>query len=311
LFGFEKITDRIYRTGIFPLLSFVIKFKPEVIHIITPGLYYAPLFLLRFFFPFKVFSTLHSINRYAIPNYSSIKGYQKFRFLFIDYLLIKFSDYVFVYSERDKRYLCRYYKISSFKVRVVKNGIRLYDIKKIDFNIISYLKIAFVGTADRREKSFDQLFEVLRSFDLPIKLSLFSSEKQTDLNIPNKHNIDVDVYEPLSEKELRSELAKNDLFILPSKYESFSICLLESMSVGLSVIVSSRVGLTERFSKDIRNVIFNKNDLNQLKNKIINFINLRVDERSQIASKNIAFAEKYSWQNVTADYVKIYNKLVK
>ncbi len=97
-FGFEKITKNVYRTGIFPLIFFVIKFRPRIIHIITPGLYYIVLFPLRLFIKFKIISTIHSINRYVIPHFSKIKGYQRFRFLLIDRLLVKYSNVVFVYT---------------------------------------------------------------------------------------------------------------------------------------------------------------------------------------------------------------------
>jgi len=171
LFGFEKITSKVYRTGIFPLLAFVIKFRPQVIHVITPALYYMVLFPLRIFYRYKILSTLHSINRYVIPHLSLLKGYQKFRFLLIDYLLIKLSDYVFVYSKRDKRYISMYYKVKPDKIRVVNNGFKEVNVRKEDFSCNFPFKVAFVGNINRKEKAFDLLIHALSLLNLPVKLS--------------------------------------------------------------------------------------------------------------------------------------------
>ena len=134
LFGHKRISENVHRTGIFPLISFVIKFRPEIVHIITPALYYIVLFPLRKILRFKIVSTLHSINHYVLPKLSDIYGYQRIRFLFIEKLLIKFSDSVFVYTERDKRYLTLYHKVSPLKLHIVNNGINLFDIRKTDFS---------------------------------------------------------------------------------------------------------------------------------------------------------------------------------
>ncbi len=310
LFGYKKEQDRVFRVGVFSLMSFVIKFRPQIIHIITPALYYIVLLPLKVFLRFKVISTLHSINLYVFNHLSDIKGYQKFRFLLIEKLLVKYSDSIFVYSERDKRYVSRYYKRSPLKLKVINNGINLYDIKKDDYSIKACLKIAFIGNVNRKEKAFYQLYKVLSLIDYPIKLSIFSHENQDSINTESSNNVDVNVYDPIGEIELRKELAKNDLFILPSVYESYSLSLLEVMNVGLPVIVSSRVGFTDRFTEDMKRVIFNKNDLNQLREKITHFLNLNKDEKIQTALNNINFTKHYSWKHISDDYIKIYNELL-
>jgi len=309
LFGFEKITDRVYRTGIFPLLIFVIKFKPQLIHIFTPGLYYVVLFPLRIFSRYKIVSTLHSINRYVIPHLSNIKGYQKLRFLLIDYLLVKYSDYLFVYSKRDKRYISMYYKVKPDKIIVANNGFNEVNIRKEDFSNNFPLKVAFVGNINRKEKAFDLLIHVLSLLNLPVKLSVFSHDKQVEMGNYKPINVDLQFHNPLSELEFRKELVNNDIFIIPSKYESFSISLLEAMSTGILFLASNRVGLTERFHEEMTGLIFRNNNTEQLLERINYFLNLKNEQKIQLSLNIINFTKNYSWEKISADYLEAYSRV--
>ena len=51
------------------------------------------------------------------------------------------SDYVFVYSRREKRYISMYYKIKPDKIRVVNNGFNELNVRKEDFSFNSPLKL--------------------------------------------------------------------------------------------------------------------------------------------------------------------------
>ncbi|MBT8379449.1 MAG: glycosyltransferase family 4 protein [Ignavibacteria bacterium] len=310
LFGFEKITDRVYRTGILPLLSFVIKFKPQLIHINTPGLYYFPLFFLRFLFHYKIISTLHSINRYVIPRHTSIKGFQKFRFLLIEYLLVKFSDYVFVYSNRDKRYISMYYKIRPAKIIIVNNGFNEVNVHKKDFSFRSPLRIAFVGQIDRKEKAFYLLLDTLSILKLQVKLSVYGYDRPVEAvtNIPT--NVELQMHDPLGEVEFRQALIVNDIFILPSKYESFSISLLEAMNTGILFLVSTRVGLTERFDQNLKCLVFRNGKTDDLIDRIKFCLEMDNIQKFSLSSEIINFSKNFYWDKISSDYKLLYNNLL-
>lgn len=310
LFGFEKITDRVYRTGIFPLLAFVIKFRPQVIHVITPALYYMVLFPLRVFIRFKIIVTLHAINRYVLPHFSNIKGYQKFRFLLIDLLLIKYSNSVFVYSKRDKRYISMYYKIKSDKIRVVNNAFNKVNVRKENFSYNSPLKVAFVGQINRKEKAFDLLINALSILNLPVKLSVFSHDEQVETRDYNSKNIDLQIHDPFSEQDFRKELVNNDIFILPSKYDSFSISLLEAMSTGIIFIASSRVGLTERFNPKLISLVFQTSNTIDLIDRIHFYLKMDKVQKLSLSSEIINFTKNYSWDIIAYSYKKYYKEIL-
>ena len=310
LFGFEKITYKVYRTGIFPLLAFVIKFRPQVIHVITPALYYMVLFPLRIFIRVKIIVTLHTIIRYVIPHLSNRNGYQKFRFLLIDYLLIKYSDCVFVYSHRDKRYICRYYNISQLKVKVVCNGVKNFNIKKEDFSIHSFLKVAFVGDVNRKEKDFGLLFNALSQLQLPVKLSIYSYKTQSNTTKFFSNNIKLKVFNPLGEVALRHELVKNDLIIQSSVLDFFPLSLLEAMNTGLIFLISDRIGCAELILSEFEDLIFPRRNTEMLIARIKYILDLNMMQK-QILSKRIRdFSQSFSWEKINLEYLKMYNEVI-
>ena len=72
LFGFEKVCDRVYRCGILPFILFTIKFRPNLIQIVTPDAYYLLLYPLKSILKFKVAYLSHSIISYNLKNFLQI-----------------------------------------------------------------------------------------------------------------------------------------------------------------------------------------------------------------------------------------------
>jgi len=99
LFGFEKVNKRVFRSGIFPFLFFVIKYKPDIIQIVTPGAYYLPIFPLKSILKFKVTYLSHSIISYSLKNFLRIGFYQKLRLRTIERSVLKSSDSLKILSK--------------------------------------------------------------------------------------------------------------------------------------------------------------------------------------------------------------------
>jgi len=223
-------------------------------------------------------------------------------------MLVKFSDYVFVYSNRDKRYVSRYYKVELEKIGVVNNGFNELNVRKENFSFNSTLKIAFVGQINRKEKAFDFLISALSLSNLSVILSIFSHDKQVEIRDYNSKNIQLQIHDPRSELEFREELVQSDIFILPSKYESFSISLLEAMSTGIIFLASSRVGLTERFNPKLKSLIFKKENAKDLIDRIHFYLKLDNSHKLSLSSEIINFTKNFNWDKISADYLKLYSR---
>jgi len=311
LFGFEKITDRVYRTGIFPLLFFVIKFRPQVVHLITPGLYYFSLLPLKIFLDFKIVYSNHSIISIMIKKYLNINYYSKMRFKLIETLAFKFSTKILVLSKLESRFLRIFLKVPQNKISIINNGITPYNTKK-KYNEHSHtIKLITVGAIDRQEKGISFLIKSLSQLNLLVELTICNFEYQEFPKLKPIKNLSVFIKPPLNENELLKEILKNDLFISPSEYEPFNMSLLEAMSTGIIILASSRVGLTERFNPKLKSLVFQKGNNNDLIDRIHSYLKMDNVQKLSLSSEIINFAKNFYWENISKVYLKIYNDILK
>lgn len=309
LFGFEKISERVFRSGIFPLLLFVIKYKPDIIQIVTPDAFYIPLFLLKPILKFKLAYLSHSMISYSIKNFLQLNCYQKLRFRIIEKIVLRYSDVLEVLSNVEVRFLTRLLKVKNEKIRIVGNGLNPYGMKKEYTERSDVIKIIFVGSINRKEKSFVYLLDALSEINYRVSLSVYSYEEQAKGNIEIPNNVQLYFGKPLTEIELRKEFCKNDLFIIPSRRDTFPLSLLEAMDTGILFISSDRVGLTERFPELFKQFVVPYGNKEVLSTKILEIHNYDIEEKNKLADNIRDFVSNFTWTNVTDAYIKIYYQM--
>jgi len=309
-FGFEKINDRVYRCGILTLILFTIKFKPDLVQIVTPGAYYLLLYPLKSFLKLKVAYLSHSIISYYLKNLLNINCYQKLRLYLIEKIVFKYSDLLQMLSETEAKFVTRYLKVKTNKIRIVDNGINTLGFRKNYNERSELIKIICIGSIIRKEKSFDLLFQAISKIKNPILLSLYDYEEQKQENLKLPSNVRINFGKPLNEIELRKEFCKNDLFIIPSRYETFSLSLLEAMETGILFIATDRVGLTSRFPDSFNKFLVPYGNAEKLKDKILELYNLDCDKKNKLTEEIRGFAHRYSWDWISNHYTKLYTELL-
>jgi glycosyltransferase involved in cell wall biosynthesis len=310
LFGFEKVSDRVYRCGILPIILFTIKFKPNLIQIVTPDAYYLLLYPLKALLKFKVAYLSHSIISYNLKNFLQINFYQKLRFYLIEKIAYKYSDLLQILSKKEAKFVTRYLDVKTNKIRIVDNGINIYGCKKVYHEKSELIKIICIGSIKRKEKAFKFLFEALSRISNPVQLRIFDYEEQKQVNLKLPANVQIIFGKPLTEAGLRKEFCKNDLCIVPSKYEPFSLSLLEAMNTGILFISTNRVGLTERFPDLFNKFLVPVGNSEKLKDKILELHNLDKDVKNKLAEKIKEFTKDFIWKKISNNYYILYNELL-
>ena len=309
LFGFEKVNKRVFRSGIFPFLFFVIKYKQDIIQIVTPAAYYLPIFLLKNILKFKITYLSHSIISYSLKNFLKIGCYQKLRLRTIERLVLKYSDSLQILSKVEARFLIKYLKVKNEKIRIVDNGINPSRIKKKYIVNSDIIKIIFIGSLNRKEKSFDFLLAALTKINKKVLLNVHSYYKQESENLWIPPNVQLNLGNPLNEIELRREFCNNDLFVIPSRRDTFPLSLLEAMDTGILFISSDRVGLTERFPESFNKFTVPFGNEEKLKDKILELHYVDYLEKNKLSEEIRKFAAGYTWDKVSNEYVQLYNDL--
>ena len=102
----------------------------------------------------------------------------------------------------------------------------------------------------------------------------------------------------------------SDLFILPTKYEIFGMVMLEAMYYGVPVVTTYNGGSSVLIEDD-NGMVIESPDAKEWAEKIVGLLKnrTRVELMGDNARKTIC--EKYTWDNLAEEYLKIYKKRIK
>ena len=309
-FGHEKISEKVTRCGIFPLLFFIIKYKPDIIQVVTPDAFYLPVYLLKCIFKFKIAYLSHSIISYYLKNFLFINCYQKFRLKIIEKVAYRYSDLLQILTGTQARFVTRYLNVNQSKIRIVSNGITSLGFKKEYSEVSKKINIICIGSLSRKEKGFEFLFEALAQIEELVSLSIYGYELQEKVEMKIPANVQLNLGKPLDEIELRKEICNHDFFIIPSKTDSFPLALLEAMETGILYISTNRVGLTERFPEPFKRFVIPYGNTEKLKNKILELHNLDKAVKNNLAEEIREFTKEFTWEKVSDQYIKLYTELL-
>jgi glycosyltransferase involved in cell wall biosynthesis len=98
----------------------------------------------------------------------------------------------------------------------------------------------------------------------------------------------------ISHKSLPNELAKHDVLVLPSRFDSFGLVVAEAMACGLPVIVTENVGAKQMVTHEVNGLIVPVADATALAGAMKWFISNR-SLLPQMSCEARAAAESYDW----------------
>ncbi len=234
-------------------------------------------------------------------------------------LLVKYIDRYIALLESEKKFVSEYLNIPKDKIVVIPNGIRgLYyqnlnegatsmsrlhdEPRKYDLIIGDICRIDFVKGIQNLKYAADNLPNIQFLFIggdggylKPLK-QLYKNNKNVYFN---------EAY--ISAEEAKQFFNYIDIFVSPSIYEPFGITLVEAMTQGKLVLASDTAGPREIIKSEYGEII--KHDDQQ---KWFERIKYYLEHKEDILLKGkraIAAAQKYRWENVIAEIIKVYSSL--
>jgi glycosyltransferase involved in cell wall biosynthesis len=250
----------------------------------------------------KTITTAHSL----------VKG--KTRFSFKSGKIIAVSDSV-------KNMLINYYKVPSEKITMLRNYIEqpCHKEQEPDFNVRASLDIPadarvilFLGRICKI-KGVDLLikaFKLLRQKDKGIFLLIIGQVYDNSLNSAFK-NLPDGIKQLGVVKNPYPYYSAADLVVLPSRTDPFPYVMLEA-GIMHKPFLGSRTGGIEEFIKDgINGVLFESENVTELKVKIEYIINNKM--KAQVMAENLykKVKEQISKDKYIAQMAKIYDELLK
>lgn len=313
LFGYEviKSEDRIkvYRLGLCRILSFIIKFKPQIIHLITFERFSVIAYLYKLFSKVKIVYSVHGIAVYENENFKKISSSLKKKDSSCEKMFINRSDKLLFLSEYQLSIGRKYYKLNENKIEFINNGIdKEFHVENNSDRKTDVPSLVFIGDNERIDKDFNFLYRSLDRIAQKCNLYIIGNFN-TSICKNEIEKVTIIPVERMSKNILIKFLSDKDIFISSSFYDTFSIATAECMALGLAPIVTNTTGISKLIKSGENGFVVKHGDETDLAGKINVLLENR-ELRSEVSQRAMEIYELLNWMNVFSAYTKIYRSLI-
>lgn len=174
-----------------------------------------------------------------------------------------------------------------------------------DFGICYLGRIAN-GARDMKIKGIDRLAEIYKEFGDIRKVSIILARDEKVCRWMETEFKNHCLLKNLTKKEIKDNISKlrEDALIMPSRYEGFSLTLIEGMSQGL-IPVSFNIGIAAEVIENGNNG-FIVESVKEMKEKI-NWLALNKGARKGMSRAAISSARKFTSEAITDKFINILN----
>lgn len=307
LFGKEKISVKMnsFRFGLIAFFIFLIKYKPDVIHIVKLERFQIVIFLYRLLFHVKILFTVNGIAAHENIYCNNSPGFiYKLKDRVLESLIYRYSNYLVFLSNRSKNLAKKYFNIAEAKVKIIPNGIDdIFFENYYEKRNGSVIKVVFVGSYSRQEKGLSILLDILKKSDVKIEVHIVSDE--TSSLDHSDSNLTLVWHAKFSTEDYAAFLSDKEIFVSASKYESFSISAAEGVASGLIPFFTLETGLSEVISHTKCGYYFPFEELTKINEYLLSFSENREEhiKRKDALYEVIA---QLTWPNIAQEYAQLY-----
>jgi len=168
--------------------------------------------------------------------------------------------------------------------------------------------VLFVG-GDYRRKGLVTLLEAARR--VPVRVKVLAVEVKPDValeQLVRERGLSDLVTFVASTTDIASFYAAADCFVLPTRYDTFSMATLEAMSAGLPVIVSRAAGVSELLTTDRDCILLEEaGDIETLAEHLKRLVQDKA-LRTVLGTEARKTAEQHSWDRVAERTLGVYRE---
>ncbi len=226
--------------------------------------------------------------------------------------IVSQCDYVICITEWYKKILIAN-GVNQSKIRVIKQGIPIDSTNYISRRKIhkGSLRLIFLGRISKF-KGLHLLIKAIKDIDPDlIKLSIFGNSDDTlyesSLKTETASNKNISWKGKLDQKDVIKTLKEHDLLCLCSTFSEMSpLVIQEAFAAGIPIIASNVYGNAEQIVHDQNGLLFDFNDVNDLREQILRCI--REPSLLEDLTKNIIHPR--SFNEVAREYHNLYKSLL-
>ena len=218
--------------------------------------------------------------------------------------MLRAASVVVVLSELEKHLLLNRWK--NLNVRVLENAVATDEIEKFERLETDEKTIIFIGRL-HESKGLREIVEacrVLKAENFQLHFRCFGAGDAKDFFVGEMTRIlgaDFFYGGVISGAEKWKELAKSDIFLLPSKYgEGLPMAMLEAMAAGCVVVVSEMASIGAVIEDGANGFLVEPQNVSQLIEKLKLLLSGEIDLKIVRQNARETVAEKYN----LPDYIK-------
>lgn len=121
-------------------------------------------------------------------------------------------------------------------------------------------------------------------------------------------NIDIDCLVNPAQIEIGNLLRKTDIYVCASIYEAFCLPVLEAMTCGAAVVTTNNGGNMDFVKDNINALVVEKDNINDLVEKIEKILNDR-ELKNSLIKNGVDESKQYSWDNIMEKIEKYYQEI--
>jgi glycosyltransferase involved in cell wall biosynthesis len=205
--------------------------------------------------------------------------------------------------------------INSKSIRVILNGIDLQEFhpgegNRSAFGLPEQVPLAlFVGDIRTPRKNLETVLHTLVQVPTLHLAIVGSTEGSPYLELATTLKLDRRVHFMGQRQDVPDIMRSVDVFVFPSRYETFGLVVLEAMASGLPVITASTTGAAQLVTVDCGTVLADPEDTAALINSLKPLVVDRT-RRQQMGASARTIAEGHSWSSTAQQYVDLFEELV-
>ncbi len=196
---------------------------------------------------------------------------------------------------------------------IITNGIDSYWIENKgmpkSINNTQVLKLIFVGSIDKNKNvlSVIEACELLIREGFELSLSIIGKVQEKKIfQVINSKEF-ANYYSYMQKEDLIQHYRQCDIFVMPSKYETFGLVYAEAMSQGLPLIYTKGQGFDGHFEDGTVGYAVDANDIVDIASKIRKI----VANYNELSSNSIKNVELFKWENQEENCSLLYNETLR
>ncbi len=254
--------------------------------------------------------SIHHGTSAGIMKYTGEGGFALKLTAWMEKISARRAKNILAVSKNCKKELVELYKIPEEKITVINNFVQdeVFTPSNIEAKSNNQINVCFSGALCYK-KGIDKLLEFSdyienRKFSLPdgkeysIKLNIATNYEKNAESFRGRKNTNIET--GLTGEQMPDFYRKNDIMFFPTRYEGFSMAVLEALSCGVP-LVGSRFAVSPelekfKFCKLIKEEDNNDTIIEYIKNQYIEFVNPKERESIHESIKDAFGKEQYTKQ---------------